>query len=411
MEKKEKQEIQKDFQIKKFCLYGFLKNLVFFKPYLIVYLLGNGLSLVHIGFLVSIREIIVNIFEIPSGIFADYFGRKKVLLICFIFYQISFTFFYFSNSFFLAAVAMFFFGLGKAFRSGTHKAMIYTYLEQKGWEKNKTFVYGKTRSYSLLGTAISSVLAIAIILSVPHSRFIFLASIVPFVLDFFLILSYPNSLNKSEGAESKNLWAIVKASAKELKSNSTTRRLILNHSFYDGLFKSIEDFIQPILSTIILGSGVLLFSKYNSKTNLNIILGLTYAFINLINAFGSRSAYIFKNALGARNILNYSYLFIALVLTILGLFINSYVLVIVIFLFLNIVVNVRKPIFVGEIGNAIPKNERATILSIDSQLKSLAITISAPIVGFLAEQYSLSMAMYASASFVILTLAVVWVKN
>ncbi len=342
--------------------------------------------------------------------FADYFGRKKVLLVCFIFYQISFALFFFSNSFFLAALAMFFFGLGKAFRSGSHKAMIYTYLEQKGWEKNKTFVYGKTRSYSLLGTAISSVLAIAIILSVPHSRFIFLASIVPFVLDFFLILSYPNSLNKSEGAESKNLWSIVKESAKELKNNATTRRLILNHSFYDGLFKSIEDFIQPILSAIILGSGVLLFSKYNSETNLNIILGLTYAFINLINVFGSRSAYLFKNALGARNILNYSYLFIALVLTILGLFINSYILVIVIFLFLNIVVNVRKPIFVGEIGNAIPKNERATILSIDSQLKSLAITISAPIVGFLAEQYSLSMAMYACSGFVILTLGMVWLK-
>ena len=31
----------------------------------------------------------------------------------------------------MAALAMAFFGLGEAFRSGTHKAMIYTYLERK----------------------------------------------------------------------------------------------------------------------------------------------------------------------------------------------------------------------------------------------------------------------------------------
>jgi len=33
------QEIKKDFQVKKFCYYGFLKNLRFFEPYLYIYLL------------------------------------------------------------------------------------------------------------------------------------------------------------------------------------------------------------------------------------------------------------------------------------------------------------------------------------------------------------------------------------
>lgn len=403
MDNIQKREISKDLQIKKFCFYGFFKNLVFFKPYLVVYLLGNGLTLIHIGLLVSIREIVVNLFEIPSGLFADTFGRKKVLLISFVFYQIAFIFFFFCDSFFIASIAMFFFGLGKAFRSGSNKAMLYTYLEKKSWQGHKTFVYGKTRSFSLLGTAISSILAIVLILSLPHSRFIFIASIIPFVLDFLLVLSYPNYLNKTGGKTNKSLWGLVKETAKELNQNETIRKLLFTQSFFDGLFKTIEDFIQPILSSIILGAGILIFSNLDSQTNLNIVLGITYAVINLINSIGSRYAYVFKNALGARNILNFSYLLLGGILVILALFIEQYILVIAIFLFLNVSLNIRKPIFVDEIGNEIPKSERATILSIASQLESITITILAPILGFLAEEYSIAMAMMGGAIFVFLT--------
>ena len=69
--------IRSDLQIKKFCAYGFLKNLKFFEPYLLIFLMGKGISLFEIGILISVREIIINVFEIPSGVIADYFGRKR----------------------------------------------------------------------------------------------------------------------------------------------------------------------------------------------------------------------------------------------------------------------------------------------------------------------------------------------
>ena len=78
--------IKKDHQIWKFSAYGFLKNLRFFEPYLLIFLIGNGLSLFQIGILYGIREAITYIFEVPSGIIADYFGRKQELYMCFTFY-------------------------------------------------------------------------------------------------------------------------------------------------------------------------------------------------------------------------------------------------------------------------------------------------------------------------------------
>jgi MFS family permease len=174
------QEIKKDFQVKKFCYYGFLKNLRFFEPYLYIYLLQVvELNLFQIGLLLSIRELTMYIFEIPSGIFADQYGKKNELVLCFIFYIISFFLFYVGSQFLIIIFAMIFFGLGEAFRSGTHKAMIYSYLEQKEWFNYKTFVYGRTRSYSLIGSSIASFIAIFLVIQFPKIKTIFLFSIIP----------------------------------------------------------------------------------------------------------------------------------------------------------------------------------------------------------------------------------------
>ncbi len=70
-----KKEICKDLQIKKFCMYGFFKNLKFFEPYLIIFLISHQITLLQVGILIAIREVVVNLFEIPSGIIADFLGR------------------------------------------------------------------------------------------------------------------------------------------------------------------------------------------------------------------------------------------------------------------------------------------------------------------------------------------------
>ena len=63
--------------------------------------------------------------EVPSGVFADHLGKKNCLLLSFAFYIVSFGFYVFGKwSFGLLVLASIFYGMGEAFRSGTHKAMI-----------------------------------------------------------------------------------------------------------------------------------------------------------------------------------------------------------------------------------------------------------------------------------------------
>ena len=98
-----------------------------------LFFLDKGVSFFQIGVLYAIREIGINVIEIPSGIFADALGRKKTMMISFVAYIISFVIFYFSSNYIWLISAMLFFSLGDAMRTGTHKAMIFDYLNINGW--------------------------------------------------------------------------------------------------------------------------------------------------------------------------------------------------------------------------------------------------------------------------------------
>ena len=101
-------QFSKDLQYYKFGLYGFLKNLRFFEPFLLLFFLEKDLSYLQIGTLYAIREVATNLLEIPSGFLADVLGRRRTMLVSFLFYIGSFLLFYYSSGYFSMAIAMFF---------------------------------------------------------------------------------------------------------------------------------------------------------------------------------------------------------------------------------------------------------------------------------------------------------------
>lgn len=403
-------EIKSNNQIKKFSAYGFLKNLKFFEPYLIIYLLENGYSLFQIGLLYSVRETVMYIFEIPSGIIADYYGRKKELYMCFAFYILSFICFFYGSNFFIITIAMLFFGLGEAFRSGTHKAMIYTFLEEKGWTKHKAYIYGRTRSFSLVGSAVSSILAILLILNIPSSKYIFIASIIPYLLDLLLIMSYPDSLDAS-GERTGTPQKISKITLKFIKEHldniynrRTLREILVNSALFESIFKSVKDLIQPILEMLILGSGYLLLQTLSPDDNVKVILGGTYGLIYIVGAVASKRAYLLKKIGDSKDILNFFYLLLSgsLVMVFISIRIGQPLGIIGSFLIIYVLKDMRKPIFVDVCDDYMEKNQRATVLSIESQLKSVFVVIMAPLVGIIADTFGIQYVMILISALMIL---------
>ncbi|MGS0971740.1 MAG: MFS transporter [Candidatus Izemoplasmataceae bacterium] len=372
-------------QIIKFGFYGLLKNLRFFEPYMIIFFTMSGLSLFHVGLLYSIREIIVYIFEIPSGVIADRYGKKTELYACFIFYIISFIIFFFGTSFFVFAIAMFFFALGEAFRSGTHKSMIMAYLDHEDMKDSKSKVYGTTRSYSLIGSTIMSLISIVFVLYLPEIKYLFLIAIIPYTLDLFLIMSYPQSLNERQDSNF-NLKEFIKHNVESIKyafSHWKVTGLLLNASSYQAGFKSIKDYIQPLIVSMAL--GVLVFDSFNQEEHSKIYIGVIYAVIYLVSAYASKQAHKVEKLGSPKKIVQFMWLLSGGLLIILSAFTESIFVVFIVFLFLYVFLNIRRPLMVERLGNAVEKDKRASMLSVEAQTTSLLVALFAPLIGYIAD--------------------------
>ncbi|MCK4551403.1 MAG: MFS transporter [Tenericutes bacterium] len=374
-------------QITKFGFYGFLKNLRFFEPYLLYYLtVISGLTLFQVGILYSIREIIIYIFEIPSGVIADKYGKKTELVFCFIFYIMSFVIFFIATDYYMFVIAMIFFGFGEAFRSGTHKAMIMQFLDRNEIKASKSKIYGKTRSMSLIGSMTMSIISIIFIIWLPEVRYLFLLSIIPYLLDLMLIISYPKYLN-SRTTEKFALKDFLKENVKAVKYSLTTvpvRKLLFGASSYQAAFKSLKDYIQPIIISITM--GVIIFSKYSLEDNLKIYIGAIYAIIYLVSSIASKNAHVVVEKFNNKMIINLMWAFTGIIMIVLSFFLDKIIIVFIIFLLFYIFLNIRRPLMVELVGDATDPKKRASVLSVESQLTSLLVAIFAPILGYIADR-------------------------
>jgi len=381
-------------QIFKFGMYGFLKNLKFFEPFLIVFFMLSGLSFLEIGLLYSIREIIIYLFEVPSGVLADRYGRKTELVICFIFYIISFIVFFFGTSFYVYLIAMILFGLGEAFRSGTHKAIIMSYLEINNIQYSKSMIYGKTRSYSLIGTTVSSLAAIGLYFYFSSIAWLFIIAIIPYILDLLLILSYPNYLNQrqDEKLSFKGFAREGRNSIKYVFKNKNIFNLLLGSASYNAGFKSIKNYIQPLIVAITL--SVVIFSSRSVEENTIIYIGVITAFISLISAFASLNAHKISSYFSRDKVISIMWLLSGISFVVLSFYTNSIYILVIVFLFIYLFLNIRKPLMIEKIGEETESNKRASVLSIESQFTSLLIAVFAPILGYIADVYSISLMLY-----------------
>ena len=94
----------------------------------------RGFSLLQIGMLESIFHIVSLCFELPSGVVADVFGRRKTLIASQMTSLISGTLMIFSTGFATTALALGCSALSYNLASGTREALAYDSLKQNGDE-------------------------------------------------------------------------------------------------------------------------------------------------------------------------------------------------------------------------------------------------------------------------------------
>jgi MFS family permease len=406
----------KNKQFYQFCAYGFLKNLRFFDPFLLLFFLSKGFSYIDIGLLYAVREIGFVLTEIPSGIFADAFGRKKSLIFSYIAYLVSFLAFYLSDSFLPVAFAMLLFSLGESFRSGTHKAMIFSYLEHNNWTKYKTDYYGNTRACSQMGSAVSAALAAIIVILSPKLELIFLFSIIPYLFGLINLALYPKYIDKINKQQS--IKDLLKESLKltrlswQLFKQKKMILAVINLSFYTSYYKSVKDYFQILI--ISFGSGLIVIEKFNLDQQNAFLIGIAYTLLYFLTSLASRKSQRFQNIFKSETkALNLSIFFGILIGAISGLFlwIDLKLLAIILFFSVYIIENLRKPIGISHVIDYSNEKINATVLSVSSQMEALIAAIIAVYIGFVAEHYSVGLALFSASLVLLLFWPVYWLKD
>lgn len=390
----------------RFSLYGFLKNQRYFEPFFLLILLDRGLSFTAIGFLIAFRELVVNLLEIPTGAIADVCGRRASLILSFLAYIAAFAVFAEAASLPWLYAAMFSFAVGEAFRTGTHKAMIFTWLRLKGREHERTKVYGYTRSWSQLGSAASVVVSAVFVLVSGDYASVFYLSIAPCALNIVNFLGYPREVDGERSGAS--LGAVVRHTWRSLRDSLRKpglRRLVLESVGFEGTFDAVKDYLQPVLSAAALAAAAHWTSveRYSDPQRAALFIGPVYFVVFILTSLGSRHAHRFcEQAGGEERAAGRLWAVAAAVYALLTIaafaapgvsdsasqnapraagFSFGGAAMITAFVALHVAQNVWRPILISRFDTHGSEAQGATILSIESQAQRIGTMLIAPLIG------------------------------
>ncbi len=385
--------------LRRFSLYGFLKNQQYYEMFFMLAMtVEKGLSYTMFGLLVCFREVMVNLIEIPSGAVADVWGRRRSMILSFVAYIISFALFGLSRNVALLFVAMFFFAIGDAFRTGTHKAMIFTWLALQNRTDEKTRTYGYTRSWSKFGSALAVVIATAIVLGTGSCAYLFYFCIIPYVLQIINFLGYPEELDGESRREISldRMLSHLRESLEAAFRRADLRRLIFESMGFEGFFKASKDYLQPVLmSAAVLLTTMLatlpMFDRFGDLSKLSelrkaaLLVGPIYFVLYLLSAAASRNAHRLvpgphAEDTAARRL--WGLMLLTFVALLPALVFGVHVAIIAGFMALFVLQNLWRPVLISRFDAHSRPEQKATILSIESQAKTLSTALIAPTLGF-----------------------------
>ncbi len=370
--------------IRRFSLYGFLKNQRYFEPFIILFFLQQGLSFTQIGFLIAFRELFISLIEIPSGAVADLFGRRRSMILAFVSYIISFALFGFSRDYGHFFIAMFFFAVGEAFRTGTHKAMIFTWLRIEERLDEKTKVYGYTRSWSKIGSAVSTILAVVFVLLTNSYAHVFFFAIIPYIAGLINFMTYPRELEGQPGekVDIRDVVAHLRECIRTALVVRKLRRLIVESMSFEGIYKAVADYLQPVVKNMVLLLPI--FLAWGETRRSAVMIGVVYVILYLVSAYASRNSHRITSHAGGEeggSRLLWKVVFVLYITLIPLLFFGYYYVAVIGFIALALIQNFWRPILISRFDAFTSETKGATVLSIESQAKSVSTMIIAPILG------------------------------
>lgn len=354
-------------------VYNFLLQLNITSAIWVLYLSFKGMSLIEIGILEAIYHITGVLFELPTGVIADLYGKKFSVVTGRIISVISCILMITSNSFWGFALAFVLSAASMNLNSGAGEALVYDSLKSLGEEEKYKKIWGNLAFLMSLGQGMAVLLGGVL----ADIKFLYAYIFGTVIQIAALMAAYnfnepPINKNYEEKQQDSLILSQLITSVTVLRRRKVVLYLILFSSLIGSLQTTVFFYSQQYFSDM----------SY-SKTAIAIICAIS----SFIEAISSKYAYKLENLLKLKGTL----ISISLIniFSLMGLaFIKD--LSVVFFLLTSITGGLAFTIFSDYINSRIPSEYRATILSFDSLCFSAFMISVFPIFGILAEKNGFS---------------------
>lgn len=370
--------------MRKYYAASFLGGLSFTNGILILYYRNIGFSYSQIFLLSIVYEILTFVLEIPSGILADLWSRKWVVVIGHALSGLSFLIVLIAPTFFpvfllwsvLSAICT-------ALNSGTLTALIFDTLKENGEDQQFYKVQSNITILTLLAQTISIILGGWIADSWGFTYTLLFSAVSGLLLTALFMTvqdtpSFYNPTNEENGHPKDNALGKFLRHFKRSLSFMTANKtfLVLSILGVSG-FVTIAVFnttLQPLIAT----TGI------TSYLQVSIVIAL-FNLCSMVLIYLTRNK---TDGFTKRQDLLFSLFLIAVLFLGIGLVHSTGMLFLL--LLLNSLLEIYQLIINNQMNHLIPSDTRATILSTQNQLNSLVYSLIAMLIGESLDKFGLS---------------------
>lgn len=260
-------------------LLAFLSNfsLGLCAPIFSLMLCRHGCSLQSLGLAISIFSVTIMAAEIPSGIFADMFGRKLSFISSCLIGIVSSLIILASHNFITLAIGLIFLGLSTAFASGSLDALAVEAAVEHNGESVMMKAIASVLTFQCIGLA-SGALAGGLLPYTEGYLLHLLIRCVVCLITACVALSLPHEDVKGRAASRSSLRQHLGQMVQILRKNTTLIIIVLCIVFVSIVLSSLEAYWQPQLTTIMVNNtqtvlGILAAAAYLATTMGCLLLG------------------------------------------------------------------------------------------------------------------------------------------
>lgn len=363
-------------EINKLLAIRAIRSFMVVMPIITLYFIESGLSIRDIFVLQVIFSVLIVLLEVPSGYFADVFGRKGSLVLGVVVGTLGFLTYYLVAGFWGFAIAEILLAISAAFLSGADSAFLYDTLQQYGEADQHARHQGRIISATRISEAVAA-LAGGFLATIITLKSIFLVEFLIMALAIPIAFSMKEPEQVSSKERRKSILQILSFALRENK-----KLLYLN--IFSGVISTVTLvmvwFAQPYWEEL----EVPLF-----------YFGVMWAGLNVLVAVGAFFAHRLEKYFSFRTLFGFIAILPIILYGLLALGVKYIALAIIpLFWLLR---GIFQPISLDYINRETDSSTRATVVSISQLFGRAFFSVLSPFLGWVADLWSFEVAFAASA--------------